>query len=352
MGIGSALALGVERLMAPVEGIHTAIARRWMRRLGPLGSRVGGPYEAATRLVYGSIRIGTAAVGAGLDRVVSVQPSTMDALRSWTNGFFGDGLGRHERRLGTSMSLRVDPAADATSRLVVLVHGLGRTERCWEGTGSAMGLAQAVADHPGLTPLPLRYNTGLSVADNGRLLSDLMEDLIVEWPLAVDSIALVGHSMGGLVIAEACAAGRRGGRNWVDAVTDIVTIGTPHRGAPLEKLVAGTARGLAVFNTTEPLARFLDGRSAGIKGLGSTGHVDETLLRGVRRHLIAGVATSDPDHPLGRLVGDLMVRTPSSTRPRGAEVTNALVVGGVTHFDLLDQPAVIDQVMTWLDPRG
>ncbi|MGA7272593.1 MAG: hypothetical protein WB239_16085, partial [Acidimicrobiia bacterium] len=131
MGIGSALALGVERLMAPVEGIHTAIARRWMRRLGPLGSRVGGPYEAATRLVYGSIRIGTAAVGAGLDHVVAVQPGTMDALRSWTNGFFGDGLGRHERRLGTSMSLRVDPAPEATSRLVVLVHGLGRTERCW-----------------------------------------------------------------------------------------------------------------------------------------------------------------------------------------------------------------------------
>jgi pimeloyl-ACP methyl ester carboxylesterase len=352
MGIGSALALGVERLIAPVEGIHTVVVRRWMRRLGPLGRRVGPAYEAAAGLVYGSIRIGTAAVGAGLDRVVSVQPSTMEAIRSWTNGFFGDGLGRHERRLGTSMALRVDPTADATDRLVVLVHGLGRTERCWEGSPSAMGLAQAVADHPGLTPLPLRYNTGLSVADNGKLLSDLMEDVTADWPVMVDSVALVGHSMGGLVIAEAFAAGRRGGRSWVDRVTDIVTIGTPHRGAPLEKLVAGTARGLAAFSTTQPLAGFLDGRSAGIKDLGSTAHVDENPLREVRRHLIAGVATSDPDHPLGRLVGDFMVRTPSSTRPHGAEVTNALVVGGVTHFDLLDHPAVIDQVMAWLDRRG
>jgi pimeloyl-ACP methyl ester carboxylesterase len=351
MGIGSALALGVERIIAPVEDIHAVIARRWLGRLGPVGRRLIRPYEGTTRFVYGSIRVGTAAVGAGLDRVLSVEAATLDGLRSWTNGFFGDGLGRHERRLGTSMTVPVVPVAEATGRLVVLVHGLGRTEGCWEGNSSGPGLAQALADDPGLTPVPIRYNTGRSVADNGILLADLMEDLIAGWPVPIESIALVGHSMGGLVIAEAIGAGLRAGLRWVHHVTDMVSIGTPHQGAPLEKIVRATARGLAAFSTTRPLAEFLDGRSAGIKDLGFT-RDDDALPSGVRYHLVAGVATIDPGHPVGRMVGDLMVRIPSSTRPGGAEPTSALVVGGVTHFDLLHAPAVLDQVMEWLDPRG
>lgn len=351
IAIGSVLALGVERIIAPVEGIHSLIARRWLGRLGPVGRQVGPPYEAAIRFVYGSVRLGTAAVGAGLDRVLTVEPSTLDALRSWTNGFFGDGLGRHEPRLGTSMMAPESPGAAATGRLVILVHGLGRTEHCWEGAPAGTGLAQALADHPRLTPVPIRYNTGRSVADNGALLADLLEELTAEWRVPIDSIALVGHSMGGLVAAEAYVVGRRVGRTWAAHVTDIVAIGTPHWGAPLEKLVTGVARGLAAFGTTRPLAEFVDGRSAGIKDLGFVRGEAGALPPGVRYHLIAGVVTPDPAHPLGRIAGDLMVRTTSSTRPRGIEATSTVVVGGVTHFDLIDAPAVVDQVMEWLEPE-
>lgn len=350
MGIGSVLALGVERIIAPVEDIHSLIARRWLGRLGPLGRQVGPPYEAAIRFVYGSVRLGTAAVGAGLDRVLAVEPATLDTLRSWTNGFFGDALGRHEPRLGTSMMVPESPGADVTGHLVVLVHGLGKTERCWEGPPNGTGLAQALADHPHLTPVPIRYNTGRSVADNGELLAELLEELTVAWSVPISSIALVGHSMGGLVVAEAYAAGTRADRNWAGLVTDIVAIGTPHWGAPLEKLVVGVARGLAAFGTTRPLAEFVDGRSAGIKDLGFVKAKADALPPGVRYHLIGGVVTPDPAHPVGRVAGDLMVRTTSSTRPRGVAATNTVVVGGVTHFDLADAPAVVDQVMEWLEP--
>lgn len=326
------------------------IARRWLGRLGPIGRTVERPYTTVTRFVYGSVRFGTAAVGAALDRLVSVEAATLDGVRSWTNGFFGDGLGRHEQRLGTSMTARVDPQAPKNGRLVVLVHGLGKTEGCWYGTESAPGLTQALADRPGLTSVLVRYNTGRAVADNGGLLADLIEKLVADWPAPVDSIALVGHSMGGLVVDEAHTAGRRSRHRWVEHVTDIITIGTPYHGAPLEKFVRATARGLTTFTTTAPLATFLDGRSAGIKDLGGASADTEAPPVGVRYHLIAGVVTADPAHPLGRMIGDLMVRTSSSTKTRGAEPTSAVVVGGVTHFDLLHSPAVIDQVVEWLAP--
>lgn len=352
MGIGSALALGIERIIEPVEGMHTAIAGSWFDAIRPVGRRVRRPYEAMTRLVYGTVRLGVAAVGAGLDRVLSVEPSTLDAVQSWANGLFGDGLGRHEASLGTTMTVRVQDDVPVTGRLVVLVHGLGMTERCWEGNESRPGLAQALVADPALTPVLIRYNSGRSVADNGAQLADLLSELVSAWPVSVESIALVGHSMGGLVVAEACAFGVRHSHGWVEEVSEVVAIATPYRGAPLEKLVAAAAWGLGMAKTTRPLAGFLDGRSRGIKDLGFTRErADDVFPANVRQHVLAGVATSDPTHPLAMIIGDLMVRSGSSTSARGVEPENTLVLGGVNHFDILNNPAAVEQVMAWLAPR-
>lgn len=353
MVIGSAFALGVERIIEPIEGMHTVLAGRWLDALGSPGRRVKRPYQAMTRLVYDSVRIGVSVIGAGMDLMLSVEPSLTDAAQSWTNGLFGDGLGRHESRLATSMTI-CDPGDDAvTDRLVVLVHGLGRTESCWEGDEEGPGLTETIGAVQGLTPLAVRYNTGMPIAANGARLGDLLEELVSGWPVPVESIALVGHSMGGLVVAEALSSARSGGQRWLGAVSDVVAIATPYRGAPLEKLVASAAWGLGIAKTTRPLATFLEGRSGGIKDLGSV-HVQTDGLGppSVRHHVIAGVATSNPKHPMGAVVGDWMVRPGSSTAPRGFRPDSTVVVGGVTHFDLLRNRAVIDQVMAWLALAG
>ena len=351
MSIGRAFALGVERVVDPVEGMHTAIARRWFGAVGPAGRRVQRPYETVTRLVYGSVRLGASVLGAGTDRALKVEPATHDAVQSWTNGLFGDGLGRHEARLATSMSASAPESEPLTGRLVVLVHGLGRTESCWTGHESGSGLAQSLAAHPDLTAVSIRYNTGLPVADNGAQLACLLEELVSGWPVPVESVALVGHSMGGLVIGAACASGQRDGQNWVERISDVVAIATPFRGAPLEKLVTTVVRGLNLAATTQPLADFFDGRSGGIKDLGFAKEEPSTLdLPKARLHLIAGVATSNPRHLMGSVIGDWMVRPSSSTRPRGIQADSKVVLGGVTHFDILDNPTVIKQVMAWLEP--
>lgn len=353
MGIGNAFALGVERIIEPIEGMHLVLARRWFNIAGSPGRRLKPSYEAMTRLVYDSVRLGAAAVGIGIDRALSVEPSMLDAIQSWTNGLFGDGLGRHDSRLATSMTICDQSHSAVTGRLVVLVHGLGRTQTSWEGNENGPGLAQTLGADPELTPVAIRYNTGLPVAVNGARMGDLLENLVSSWPVSVESIALVGHSMGGLVIAEALVFARRAGQRWAEVVSDVVAIATPYRGAPLEKLVVAVAWGLSIAKTTRPLAEFLDGRSGGIKDLGFTrkGADGRLAPSPARHHLIAGVATSSPRHLMGSVIGDWMVRPASSTGPRGFQPDSMVVLGGVTHFSLLDNSEVIEQVMAWIAPE-
>ena len=38
------------------------------------------------------------------------------------------------------------------------------------------------------------------VADNGQRLSEVLQDLVVHWPVPVQSLRIVAHSMGGLAV--------------------------------------------------------------------------------------------------------------------------------------------------------
>lgn len=235
----------------------------------------------------------------------------------------------------------------ATERLVVLVHGLMETERRWQAD-ERPGLMDALSELPDVTLLTVRYNTGLPVAVNGAHLAGRLEELCAGRPIPVASIALVGHSMGGLVVRAACAAAANQGHGWVESVTDLITIGSPHGGAPLGRWASILARGLRVAAVTEPLAAFIDGRSRGIRDLEVDTSRTLDVPGHVRQHFVAGVVTADPSHPVGALVGDLMVRPASGTGGAHVEPTTAVVLGGVHHFDLLHDEAVIGQVLEWV----
>lgn len=371
MSLGSAISLAVERIVDPVEGMHRSISERWFSAVGPVGQPVQATHDTISRTVYKSIRFAGALAGTGIDIAASTSPATRDRARALANGFWGDQLGRYEKRLGISMSLRnragsrLDPGPalgaalpDATGRLVILAHGFVDTERCWQPRGSQAGLLEAIEAEPGLTPLAIRYNTGGKVADNGSLLAELLGQVHADWPVPVTSIALVGHSMGGLVVRAACSAAQESGHRWVADVTDIVTLGSPHLGSPLEKLAELAARGLDIAAETRPLAEFLDTRSRGIKDLrfGTTTDHDPaiaarpTLPVDFDHHFVAGVITSNPWNPAGVLVGDLVVRPQSATGGRHLEPTNVMVFGGVSHNDLLHDKEVIAKVLDWLQP--
>ena len=378
MSIGNTVALTTERIVAPVEGMHRAIANRWFGITGPVGEPVRVAHDSISTVVYHSIRLGGTALGIGLDHGVKVSEERADMVQAWVNGVWGDGFGDRQARLGIEMSVRnrsgqpvpIDTIGDeypaTTGHIVVLVHGLTDTERCWIGTGAQPGLAETLEAHPELSPVAIRYNSGLRVSNNGAQLAALLEDLVAHWPVPVQSIALVGHSMGGLICRSACAAADAAGFRWTEHLTDVVALGSPHRGAPLEKLVNIVGWGLGLVPETRPLADFLKGRSSGIKDLRFGAIVeddwagldpdallsdtvgDHSLPAGVGHHFVAGVVTADPQHPVGVVMGDLLVRAASSTGSQRLEPTNVEVVGGTRHSDLRNHPDVIHHVMGWL----
>jgi pimeloyl-ACP methyl ester carboxylesterase len=303
---------------------------------------------------------------------------------------WGDRLERSASALSIPMAVRVGgrdvPAdrdaltaafPDATARPVVFVHGLCESDAAWGMRVAERGGTYATRVLPGLgaTAVTIRYNSGLHVSENGRRLAALLEALVEAWPVAIHDLTLVGHSMGGLLIRSAAHAAQDRGDRWPALVATTVSLGTPHLGAPLEQATGVATWALAAFPESRPIAAVLAARSAGIKDLRHGSLVDaewETLdpdaLRGyeraevalmehARHHVVAATLTSRPDHPVGRVVGDLLVLSPSAHGMQGRrrviafEPDHCRHVGGHDHFDLLNSPEIDPLLRAWIGPR-
>ncbi|MDH3261438.1 MAG: GPI inositol-deacylase [Acidimicrobiia bacterium] len=396
-GLGDLIVLATERLTVPVEGMHRAIADRWFGLAGPRAAPIRQAYQAFAGGIYGSVRLtGSAlgaAVGLGAAAAGGLRPlfrsSPGSGIQAVANAVWGDELEFRRSDLRIELGLRdtsgrpigSDGAAlvrafpKPTARLVVLLHGLGETERCWQENLDDAGAANSLGDvlaADSFTPLLVRYNSGRHVSDNGRDLSALLENISDSWPVPVEEIALVGNSMGGLVARSSIYAAQTNRHHWVDVTRHLVAVGAPHLGAPLEKGVNLMSWGLRVASESRPIGEFLDQRSSGIKDL-RFGAIREEEWRGVdpaalidgvvadgpspeglQQHFVAGVVTGEPTHPIGVLVGDLIVRTGSGTgrgRRRTIAATDVRVIGKRRHSDLAGDPAVHEQVRDWLATR-
>jgi pimeloyl-ACP methyl ester carboxylesterase len=307
------------------------------------------------------------------------------------NGVLGGELDERRSPLAVRMSLRADGQLvtptprglaeaypDATRRIVVFAHGLCETEDAWRlnalehhGDPTSTHGARLRADL-GYSPVYLRYNTGRHISDNGRQFSDLLERLVSSWPVEVEEVVLVGHSMGGLVIRSACHAAEQTGASWVSRVQHMLYLGSPHFGAPLAQLVHVGSWGLAKLPETAPVANLLNRRSYGIRDLrhgtiveADWMDLDPDALRGHRpsdvpllpkatHYYIGATITRDKGHPVGRILGDSLVQFPSASgatkkRRLQFEVENGRHVGGLNHMDLLNHPLVYEHIRTWLE---
>jgi hypothetical protein len=291
---------------------QASVARNVLRATDPLL-----PLAAPVRLVTGAVGVGAAGtLGAvrlvnrvveGLsDTVLDGLPTAPDpeeppiALRSdalgtsaWVadaalgavNGAVGDHLAARRNGLDLGLRLRsrdryLDPAAPipvgpVSDTLVVLVHGLGTTEWSWcldaaayHGDASATFGSMLERDL-GATPIFVRYDTGRPIPDSARELAQRLEDLCAAWPVPLARVVLLGHSMGGLVARAACHAASASGHRWLGAVDLVISLGTPHRGAPLARAGESVAASLGLVDlpATRVLARILAARSAGIRHL-------------------------------------------------------------------------------------
>jgi hypothetical protein len=353
-----------ELVVRSVRDTHLAVLDR--TPAGPVHRGIAGA-------VYRGLTLGLGGAGRALDRVAAtgVGPQLEAGARgrfvnAAVNGLIGDRLLRERPQLAIPMAVRRDGAdvvpereslaagfPGATGRLVVFLHGLCENESYWQRHRDRTGTtyAEMLADR-GWTPLMLRANTGLPLRENGAALAGLLQLLVDEWPVEVTRIALVGHSLGGLVMRAAGAVVSDAAPPWTGLVSDVITLGTPHLGAPIAWGIGHGSRGLGMLPETAAFGRILDWRSRGVHDLVAGLAEDVPPLPHARYHLVAATLTSSERHPVGHLVGDLLVRPRSAYgRDRGRRLfpeADLLHVGRTDHFGLLNHPEVHAAMQRWL----
>jgi pimeloyl-ACP methyl ester carboxylesterase len=335
-----------------IGGVHRAIADR---------AFVGGGaskalHDGIAGAVYAAVRGGMTVAGRAAEASPSVREprGVRPALLGVLNGLRGDALERERSPLALGMTAH---GGEGSPRLAVFVHGLFETELAWRHGGGPTYGERLAADHD-LAPVHVRYNSGRHVSENGRSLADLL----AAWPHPLEQVVLVGHSMGGLVARSACHVAGERGDDWVRHVTHVVSLGSPHTGAPLESAVHYAAAALGVLPETKPFARGLRRRSAGIRDLRRGSLVDEDwrdrdpdalraaacrevpLLDGVTHCFVAATITRNPRHPVARVLGDWLVLEASASH----RAQESLHVGGAHHLALLNHPQVYERLSEWL----
>jgi pimeloyl-ACP methyl ester carboxylesterase len=396
--LGDIAGRSIARPTTVARDVHTAVTRRVFRALGPLAIPVrvvhdpvsGFSYKAAAAALRAPLSAGgllAASRARRTSRPLAESRAGTLALGA-ANGFFGDQLATRNPELAVGFSVREGGCEvklnrealaaaypDATARIALFIHGLCETEDAWASPYPGAVRRPTYGDRLhaalGITPIYLRYNTGLHVSDNGRALAAALDDIVAAWPTHVESIALVGHSMGGLVARSACRYAELEERECASRITHVICLGTPHLGAPLEKAANVAAWPLTRLPETRPFADlFLNGRSAGIKDLRFGNCLEEEwcdcdpdeFLRNRCRefpfletamYCFVAATLSVKRNAASELVGDLLVtyRSASGTGRRRRipfEVDNGSHVGRVDHLRLLNHPAVYERLRTWL----
>jgi pimeloyl-ACP methyl ester carboxylesterase len=373
--------------------VHEGIARRVFGVLGPPAEPVrvihdgisSGAYTAARALTDAVVRGGAGALSlARPDDASSLAERPAGGMAVGAlNGLWGDRL-RNDgsaleipmavRRRGRHVRLDVDSLArafpDAAPRLVVFIHGLCETEDAWRlGAGRSVPYGDRLRAELDYTPVYIRYNSGLHISQNGRGLAQLMEQLTANWPVEVAEIALIGHSMGGLVARGACHYAAPG--SWRGRVRHVFSLGSPHKGAPLELGANALCHAASRVPELKPFAAPIRIRSVGVKDLAYgyvvdadwEGHDPDAFwnntgtvvpfLTSANHYFVSASLSREPDAPVGRLIGDLLgLRASAWAQGHGERlqfpVDQYSHLGGTTHFDLLNHPAVYDQIRRWI----
>jgi len=423
LGAKDLLADGVEYGSRVVQRSQRSVVRRVFSAVSALSGRPEQSRRAEELVWFGfaathfNIRFISRLVRRALDGVHGMAPDALsaredgaipirsdivgsarwlqDAALGTVNGVVGDHLAATANPLAIRLRLRVgdrlldDPAGlgaaigDADRRRIcVFVHGLAATEWSWawdaeaqQGDPAATYATLLQRDH-GWLPVYVRYNGGRHISDNGRALTEALHAALGGLQ-GVERVAIVGHSMGGLVAQSAAHYGRQAGHTWTERLTDVISLASPHDGAPLEKFgnLAGTILGAIDTPGTRIPADVIEARSAGIKDLRYgyvveddwRGHHPDELLKdrrthacwldGVRYHRVVATLTEDPAHLVGQLVGDNMVRPASAAASHplhaaadsGGEIVH---VGSLSHVALANHPDVYVHLKRWLTPAS
>jgi len=250
-------------------------------------------------MVYNSIYKINGMVGTSMEFVVSnvLEPllgeeapsQRKEAAIAILNGVVGDYLEAQHNPLAIEMQWRTleDSATSTTAttcssssstkkHYLLLIHGSCNSPHDWWQEGHNHGIAISHELDTEVEPLFLQFNTGLHISENGKRLSQAIQQLVDNNNSPASSeihISIIAHSMGGLVARSACYYASQEEDNdntstWIQHLDHLITLGTPHHGAILErggKLVDAV---LGAHRFTEPLSWLGKIRSDGVMDLG------------------------------------------------------------------------------------
>ena len=361
----------------------------------PLGTPAAGSTRGMTGLVYRTVRGVTRLVGSSID--IALAPlttllenressSNRDAVVAALNGVLGDYLASTNNPLAVTMQWRspagplaAEKAAlaaalpNASGKVLVLVHGLCMSDQQWLREGHDHGAA--LARDLGYTPVYLRYNSGLHISANGREFAAMLESLLASWPVPVEELAILAHSMGGLLARSAHHYGKTAGHRWPEQLRSLLFLGTPHHGAPLERGGHWLDIILGVSPYTAPFVRLGKIRSAGITDLRFGDLRDEDwqgheqhkrakaakhalpLPPATRCYAVAATTGKRPGDLYDRVLGDGLVplssalgQHPDPALELAIPAARRWVGYGMNHMDLLSSTDVYARIRQWLAP--
>ncbi|TXD97082.1 hypothetical protein ES754_08720 [Psychrobacter frigidicola] len=390
-GVAQLATMGVVEITDIVEAIHREIILR------PLGRFNEGSLtkwqRGITGRIYGTVRKAMFLVGNNLvsglrlynnmstPKDEQTLPRNLRRLINILNGVMGDHLVTHNNPLAVSMVLYNRQCQlqhqKLSGRIIILCHGLCMSHLSWH-VSKNNNLGECILrSQPTSTVLYLNYNTGRRISINGRNFSRVLQDLVDNNP-DVSQIDLVGHSMGGLVARSALFYGKQQGFNWVQRVGNLITLGSPHHGASLERIGNYVQDRIAKLPFAGSLAKLGDLRSAGIIDLrhGSIRDADWQSVEGrsvlprefrhptrlplhVRTYFIAATLVEGHyDSKATSLLGDGLVMIESALGEDTGEHTLSVPEGhkaifyGVSHYNLIYNDRVHEQVVAWLLDNG
>ncbi len=264
-----------------------------------------------------------------------------------------------------------------TPKICILIHGLTDNETTWAFPDKSDYGTLLKNDHT-YTPFYLRYNTGLHISDNGQVLANIIERLYQNYPIEIEEISIIAHSMGGLITHSACHYAQELGCTWTTRLKHIFLLATPHLGSFLEKFANVTTNILEKVPNwhTRLVGKVLNLRSAGIKDL-RFGYLTEAdwkdqdadrlmrnnktpppMLSGVSYYVISARITQKEKHWVSLLFGDILVRNSSATaRSNNAgefnfPAENHYEFAKTYHHELSARKEVYEKIRDWINTES
>ena len=328
--------VAVEHAIDLVEQVHHALGGALLKFR---------PVRGVTDFVYRQVRQSASMLHRQLETLLPapdaptrsrMSSAEREAVLAALNGLVGDYLAAAGNPLQILMRLRIDGKALALDRpslaasfphaggkLLILIHGLCRSDLQWLRHGHDHGAA--LARDLGYTPLYLSYNSGLHISSNGQSFAALLETMVQQWPAPLEQ-----------------------GGSWLTAML----ASSPYT-APFSRLGRIRSAGITDLRYGNLLDCDWHGHDRFEHG-GDRGQ-PVPLRRKVKCYTIAGTVSARHGDLRNRLLGDGLIPMGVALGSHTHEPhdlafprSRAWIAYGVHHLDLLSSARVYEKIRGWL----